>query len=126
MIRARGKVDIVMTGAAGGSRGIRKIGCGLRGAGFLGMASLAAARIPRIGWKDDTRIIERTELVLGGDVWRPGFHARETGPHMKLMKEDLRVQGRACVGIEVLRRVAQHAHVHAAPRSAMSRKLVVA
>src|SRR5215467_3092535 len=126
MIRPSCKVDVVMTGAAGGSRGIRKISSGLRGAGFLGMASLAAARIPRIGWKHHLRIIERTKLVLCGHVWRAGYYARETGPHVNLMEEDFCVQGRARVGIDVLRRVAQHAHVHAAPRSAVRRKLVVA
>ncbi len=42
------------------------------------------------------------------------------------MEEDLGVQGFAGVRIAVLRRMAEHAHIHAAPRSAVRRQLVVA
>ncbi len=45
---------------------------------------------------------------------------------MDLVKEHLGVQSQAGIRVGVLRLVAQHAHVHAAPRSAVRRQLIVA
>ncbi len=44
---------------------------------------------------------------------------------MDLVRHDLKIEAVACVGIDILRRMAHDAQRDASPRAAMSRKLIV-
>jgi len=128
VVRAGGKVHVVMARAAGSAQGRGHEDLGLCGSRRLRVANFATARI--IIWlirgKYHGREVEGSMGVDGWNIRRSSLYTGQTRAHVDFVEEDLRIHGVSRVRIDVLRLVAQDAHIHPAPRSAVSRQLVVA
>ena len=122
MIGAGGEIDIVVAGAASHPSRPREVSRRLRGAGVLLVAHFAAARVGRM---HDGREVGHASLKADDLIRVACLDAGQFGAHVDLMDHHRQVDRVAGIGIGGLRRVAQDAHLDAAPRPAVRGELIV-
>jgi hypothetical protein len=107
MVGAGGEIDIIVTRAAGHTGRIDHESGGLRSAGGLLMANLAALGA---GWIDYRRIIAGPET--GSDLkCSTRDNTRQRRTHVDSMNEAFEIDGAASVRVDVLWCMAHHAEV---------------